>query len=194
MKLTHNQYKKFDRLNKRLASWQKKGTKSAIVQEVEAALLNFYDEEDIDISRMKYTRFKRSNDMTKDQIKKLERIANMMEAQPESKVSFFETDQNILSYNKAFQTSKKRYGVQVTDFDSYVKFYERMNNLSSRLKEYYSSKQIVTIFEYGFSKGLKYHEITKIMFNQSRATKTPDDQRYDKTIDKIKTYYNKHKK
>lgn len=195
MKLSHADYKLFDKMNKRLAAWEKSGAEHSIITEVKDALLTFYDEENIDVSRMKSIRFKRSNDMTEEQIKQQRMIAKMMEAQPESKVGFFRRDWDKMSKaEKAYQTSKKKYGAQVQDFASWVKFYEGMKAMSERVKEYYGSKQIVDIYEYGLKKGLKRSEITKILHNQSRSRTVPDDERYDRTIDKINSYYNKKNK
>lgn len=195
MKISKSDYRLFDKLNKRLAAWEKSGVEHSIITETKDSLLSFYDEEDIDISRMKSIRFKKSGDMTKEQIKQLRQIAKMMDAQKESKISFFKKNMDDMSrYEKSYETAKQRYGVQITDFPSYIKFIEKMNSLSQRLKEYYTSKQVVQILEYGLALGLSRSEVNKLMHNQARNKKTPDDERYDRTIAKIDKYYEKKMK
>ena len=186
MRLNKEQYRKMDRLNKRLDQWNKQKAKPYIIQEVEDMLLMFYNRENISTERMSAMHFKKKGEMTQEQIDELEAIADMMESAPESKVQYAKYHyEQLTKTEKAYQTAKGRYGVQIDNFADYLEFIDRMKNVNNRVKEYYDSKEIAKIYDYGIAEGLTESEVNKIMVSKARAKTTPHDERYDKTINMI---------
>lgn len=190
MSLTHDQYKKIDKLNKRLEQWDKKGTKSFAVTQTRDMLEEFYLKHNINTQKMKSLKFrKRTANMSQAEIDEMMTIADYFESAVGSKVSTY----NITS-NKSYETAKRLYPMQVKDFKSWVNWVDKMRNQDSALKEYYDSDEIAKIYDYGISKKLNEKEIEEIMKKQTMILTTARKKRYTETKNAIDDYFNNKKK
>jgi len=204
MQLTKEQYKKVDRLNKRIDEWNKKGVKSFAVEQTQDMLLSFYDRNGFDISKMTDVKFrKKTANMTQEQIDEMMTIADAFEIAGGSKVSTYlnkarKAKKDLSAYTesmkkiseKAMKSTMNEYKY-VTDFASFVRNIDRFNNMDNGIKEYYDSDEVAQIYDYGYSIGLSDAKIEKIMKQQIRNTKTAHDKRYEETVKKLNAEYNK---
>ena len=190
--MTQDEKNLLRKLNKRLAKWDEVDSESYIVQETRLALTNFYLENELEI-KSKTINFTTRSDLTQKQISDLMDIAKMFESAKTSNVGYYmenngsDVDERTI---KAFETAKQRYPATIKNFNDYVNWIDEMENTEKGFKEYYDSKTMARIYDYGYSLNLSTSEIQKMMKKQLRyGKKTPIEDRYQKTINRIDKYY-----
>lgn len=181
------------RMNKRLERWKKAGVESFIISEVKNSLLNFYLKHDIKAPAS--GRFTTRKGLTREQEKELVNLAKAMENVKQSNVGYYQKMAKKFDVNeatkKSYQTSKANYPSSFSSFEEWVKWTDMMQQENS-FTEYYDSKTLADIYDYGYSLGLSNKQIQSNMKKQMRyGKKTPFESRYDATIARIDKYYNK---
>lgn len=167
-KLTPNEYKLLDRMNKRLRTWHKNDLSSEVVNQIQNDLINFYAKYDIDNPSRDIILFKKSNRYTDEQKQEILQIARAMEFSKSSKLSYYkkhkEDDNRIkLSYEKI----KENPAYNVNSFSDYVKFVDDMNNAKAIIAELMQmdSDMVARVYSYSREHNLKTNEINDILVN-----------------------------
>lgn len=178
------------KLNKRMERMKKANIKSTIIEETKNMLLNFYLKHDIVAPRS--GRFTTRKNLTKEQEKELLSIARVMDRAKTSRVGYMKGKGAAASeqQRKSYETAKMNYPNLISDYSDYAQMIEMIENEDKSFKAYYDSKEMLQIYDYGYSLGLSTNDIQKQMKKQIRYGKQLDpEQRYDKTIARINDYY-----
>lgn len=183
------------RMNKRIQRWKKAGAESFAISEVKNMLLNFYLKHDLKAPEL--LTFTTRKDLTKDQEGELLRIAESMEAMKQTNVGYYKRKSNKMDVDaatqKSYETFKKNHPLFTPDFASWVQMRDTLEQEQHGFKEYYDSKTLIDIYEYGYSLNLRTEEIQTLMKKQIRYGKNkPYEQRYDATIARINKYYKQY--
>lgn len=178
------------KLNKRMERFRKAGLKSPIVDEVKNMLLNFYLK--YDIQAPPTGSFTTRSDLTKEEEKELFKIADVMDRAKSSNVGYYKgTGINVSEQQrKSYETMKASYPNIISNYGDYVGIIDKLQNEGKSFSAYYDSKEMLQIYDYGYSIGMSTNDIQKIMKKQIRyGKKVPEEQRYDRTIARINKYY-----
>lgn len=178
------------KLNKRMERMKKANIRSTIIEETKNMLLNFYLKHNIVAPRS--GRFTTRKNLTKEQEKELLSIARVMDRAKTSQVGYMKGKGAAVSeqQRKSYETAKMNYPNIISDYSDYTQMIEMIENEDKSFKAYYDSKEMLQIYDYGYSLGLSTNEIQKQMKKQIRYGKQLDpEQRYDKTIASINDYY-----
>lgn len=183
------------RMNKRIQRWKKAGAESFAISEVKNMLLNFYLKHDLKAPEL--LTFTTRKDLTKDQEGELLRIAESMEAMKQTNVGYYKRKSNKMDVDaatqKSYETFRKNHPLSTPDFASWVQMRDTLEQEQHGFKEYYDSKTLIDIYEYGYSLNLRTEEIQTLMKKQIRYGKNkPYEQRYDATIARINKYYKQY--
>lgn len=167
-RLTADEYKLLDKMNKRLRTWQKNNMSNEVVNQVKNDLLNFYLKHNINSPNREMLLFTKSNNLTSEQKEELLRIANAMNSAKSSKISYYKkmpTDDKRLQ--KAFQTVKNNPLYNVKTFADYVQWVDDMNNAKAIVAELMEldSAMIARVYGYGTDKKLTTEQVNEIMVN-----------------------------
>ena len=178
------------KLNKRMERMQKSGIKSTIIDETKNMLVNFYLKHDIIAPRS--GRFTTRQNLSEQEEKELLSIARIMDKAKTSLVGYMKGKGAAVSeqQRKSYETAKQNYPNLISNYGDYMQMIEKIENEDRSFKAYYDSKEMLQIYDYGYSLGLSANEIQKQMKKQIRYGKQLDpEQRYDKTIARINKYY-----
>lgn len=178
------------KLNKRMERMKKANIKSTIIEETKNMLLNFYLKHDIIAPRS--GRFTTRQNLTKEQEKELLSIARVMDRAKTSQVGYMKGKGLQVSeqQRKSYETAKQNYPNLISDYGDYSQMIDLIENEDKSFKAYFDSKEMLQIYDYGYSLGLSTNDIQKQMKKQIRYGKQLDpEQRYDKTIARINDYY-----
>ena len=181
------------RMNKRLERWKKAGVESFIISEVKNSLLNFYLKHDLKAPPT--ARFTVRKGMTREQELELINLAKAMENVKQSNVGYYKKLANKYDVSeatrKSYETAKRNYPASFGSFVEWVKWTDMMQQ-TNQFTEYYDSKTLADIYDYGYSLGLTSKQIQSNMKKQLRYGKnTPFESRYDATVARINKYYDK---
>lgn len=185
------------RMNKRIQRWKKAGAESFAISEVKNMLLNFYLKHDIKAPEL--LTFTTRKDLTKDQESELLRIAESMEAMKQTNVGYYKRKSEKMDVDtatmKSYETFRKNHPLSTPDFASWVQMRDTLEQEQHGFKEYYDSKTLIDVYEYGYSLNLRTEEIQTLLKKQIRYGKNkPYEQRYDATISRINKYYKQYYK
>ena len=185
------------RMNKRILRWKKAGAESFAISEIKNMLLNFYLKHDLKAPEL--LTFTTRKDLTREQENELIRIAESMEAMKQTNVGYYKRKAEKMDVNaatqKSYETFKANHPLSTPDFASWVQMRDSLEQEQHGFKEYYDSKTLIDVYEYGYSLNLRTEEIQEQLKKQIRYGKNkPYEQRYDATIARINKYYNKYYK
>ena len=185
------------RMNKRIQRWKKAGAESFAISEIKNMLLNFYLKHDLKAPEL--LTFTTRKDLTREQENELIRIAESMEAMKQTNVGYYKRKAEKMDINaatqKSYETFKANHPLSTPDFASWVQMRDSLEQEQHGFKEYYDSKTLIDVYEYGYSLNLRTEEIQELFKKQIRYGKNkPYEQRYDATIARINKYYNKYYK
>lgn len=183
------------RMNKRIQRWKKAGAESFAISEVKNMLLNFYLKHDLKAPEL--LTFTTRKDLTRDQEGELLRIAESMEAMKQTNVGYYKRKSKKMDIDtatmKSYETFKKNHPLSTPDFASWVQMRDTLEQEQHGFKEYYDSKTLIDVYEYGYSLNLRTEEIQTLLKKQIRYGKNkPYEQRYDATIKRINKYYKQY--
>ena len=185
------------RMNKRIQRWKKAGAESFAISEVKNMLLNFYLKHDLKAPEL--LTFTTRKNLTRDQESELLRIAERMEAMKQTNVGYYKRKSEKMDVDtatmKSYETFKKNHPLSTPDFASWVQMRDTLEQEQHGFKEYYDSKTLIDVYEYGYSLNLRTEEIQTLLKKQIRYGKNkPYEQRYDATISRINKYYKQYYK
>lgn len=174
MGLTIEDRKLFDRMNKRLDKFDKKGVQNEVVNLAREELLNIYlkeSESGTDLSRTNFNKFSMNTSMSEETLDDLRGLAKALEKSKTSKISYYKKDPTITQHARStYETLKgKEYGVN--DFQSFINFVDDLKGAmaTSEIANKLDSDQWARIYGYGKDRGLTTDEInTLIIDNVSR--------------------------
>ena len=183
------------RMNKRIQRWKKAGAESFAISEIKNMLLNFYLKHDLKAPKL--LTFTTRKGLTKSQEKELIRIAESMEAMKQTNVGYYKRKSEKMDISaatqKSYETFKVNHPLSTPDFASWVQMRDTLEQEQHGFKEYYDSKTLIDVYEYGYSLNLRTEEIQELLKKQIRYGKNkPFEQRYDATIARINKYYRKY--
>ena len=190
MAFTEEEKKLLRKLNKRMSRFEKAGADGNVIQQTKNLLQNWYLKYMINMP--KSGGFTTRNLNSPEAQEELLNIAKMMDRAKSSNIGYYKkygearNEQQIKSY----ETMKAKYPNLITDYASYVKFIDRLENEYKTFREYYDdSKELARIYDYGYAANLKTKEIQDLIKKQIRyGKKTPLERREDKTIQRINKY------
>ena len=188
--LTKEAYKMFDRLNKRLASWDKNGVSSEAVRRTRNDLLNFYTKHDIELKGDNLNFIKRQS-LTEEQQKELIAIGKSMEFQKSSSIQYYrknpEADKRgSMSYETV--RSNPEYGV--TNFQEYIQFIDDIKNAKANhaIMRNLESKQVARLYAYGKENDLTTDEVNTIIMQNVDGYRK-GERLYNFLMDEIEKFF-----
>ena len=167
--ITDDDRKLFDRMNKRLQTFDKQGIKNNIVELVRHELMNIYlDEQEnkgTDLGKTNFKKFSMNSSISDETLDELRGLAHAFENTKSSTMRYYKKHPTVAgNVARSFEELKDReYGVK--DFQSFVNFVDDLDNamqdkvLSSKL----DSKQWATIYGYGKDKDFTTDEINDLI-------------------------------
>lgn len=144
----------YDRLNRRLAKFDKAGVTNNTVDLVRHELRLFYESISADLSVKRIDKFTTSKQLTPQQQAELTAIANAMDNIKSSNLSYYTQHKDVDErFKKAYETTKKKYK-DVTDLQSYIDFVDRAkgSTVVEILKQFMDSDQAMRISMYATRK------------------------------------------
>lgn len=163
----------YDRLNRRLAKFDKAGVTNNTVDLVRHELRLFYESISADLSVKRIDKFTTSKQLTPQQQAELTAIANAMDNIKSSNLSYYTQHKDVDErFKKAYETTKKKYK-DVTDLQSYIDFVDRAKGSAvvGILKQFMDSGQAMRISMYATRKKMTDKQlITLIQKNYKKFT------------------------
>lgn len=165
-KLTPEEYKLLDKMNKRLRTWVKNNMSNEVINQIQNDLTIFYTKYNIDAPSRNIMLFKKSNRYTDQEKQELLRIAQAMNKAKSSKISYYRkmpTDNERLQ--KAFQSVRNNPLYNVNTFVDYIQWVDDMNNakeIVAQLMEI-DSDLVARTYGYGKEHNLTSEDINMIM-------------------------------
>ncbi|MBR6402945.1 MAG: hypothetical protein IKS48_06130 [Eubacterium sp.] len=160
------------------------------MDEVKNMLLNFYLK--YDIQAPPTGSFTTRQGLSAEEEKELFKIADVMDRAKSSNVGYYKgTGINVSEQQrKSYETMKASYPNIISNYGDYVGIIDKLQNEGKSFSAYYDSKEMLQIYDYGYSIGMSTNDIQKIMKKQIRyGKKVSEEQRYDRTIARINKYY-----
>lgn len=167
-KLTPDEYKLLDRMNKRLATWEKNDLTNDITNQVRTELLNFYTKHDIEYTGAT-VKFKKSNLYTVDEKREILAIAKAMEFTKSSSIKYYKANPNKAQHNylKSFETVRNKGVYGVKTFQDYINFIDDIKSAKANrdLIRNLDSKQIARLYAYGHDRDLSTEQINQLIID-----------------------------
>lgn len=167
-KLTPDEYKLLDRMNKRLATWEKNDLTNDITNQVRTELLNFYTKHDIEYTGAT-VKFKKSNLYTVDEKREILAIAKAMEFTKSSSIKYYKANPNKAHHNylKSFETVRNKGVYGVKTFQDYINFIDDIKSAKANrdLIRNLDSKQIARLYAYGHERDLSTEQINQLIID-----------------------------
>lgn len=163
--LSKEVYKMYDRLNKRLAVWDKNDASSEAVRRVRNDLLNFYTKHDIELKGDNLNFIKRQS-LTEEQQKELTAIAKSMEFQKSSSIQYYKTNPEADKRGTmSFETVRANPEYGVNTFQEYIQFIDDIKNAKANhaIMRNLESKQVARLYAYGKENDLTTDEVNTII-------------------------------
>ena len=165
-KLTPEEYKLLDRMNKRLATWEKNGLTNDITNQVRVELLNFYTKHDIEYKGAT-VKFKKSNLYTDEEKREILAIARAMEYTKSSSIKYYKSNPNKAKHNylQSYETVRNKGVYGVKTFQDYIRFIDDIKSAKANkdLIRNLDSHQIARLYGYGHEKNLTTEQINNII-------------------------------
>lgn len=165
-KLTPEEYKLLDRMNKRLATWEKNGLTNDITNQVRVELLNFYTKHDIEYKGAT-VKFKKSNLYTDEEKREILAIANAMEFTKSSSIKYYKSNPNKAKHNylKSFESVRNMSVYGVKTFQDYIKFIDDIKSAKDNkdLIRNLDSHQIARLYGFGHEHNLTTEQINDLI-------------------------------
>lgn len=165
-KLTPEEYKLLDRMNKRLATWEKNGLTNDITNQVRTELLNFYTKHDIEYTGAT-VKFKKSNLYTDEEKREILAIANAMEYTKSSSIKYYKSNPNKAKHNylQSYETVRNKGVYGVKTFQDYIRFIDDIKSAKANkdLIRNLDSHQIARLYGYGHEHDLTTEQINNII-------------------------------
>lgn len=200
----------YDRLNRRLAKFDKAGVTNNTIDLVRHELRLFYESISADVSmrNKRIDKFTMSKQLTDEQQQELTAIAQAMDNIKSSNLSYYTAHEGVDErFKKAYETAKGKYQ-EVTDLQSYIDFVDRArtSEIVHILTEFMDSDQAMRLTYYATKKGITDKQMSKLIQKNYKRFNDGDqlylflvgeiDKKYnkkvlDKTIRKRKTGGNK---
>lgn len=192
MPLSKDDIKLFDRMNKRMGSFQKRGYRNEIIDIVKNELTNIYLNEasknQTDLSRTNFNKFSMNQSMSDETIDQLRGLAQALEKNKSSTLRYYKENPTVTTNaRKTYESLKGRevtdpetgeakseYGVN--DFQGFINFVDNLNSamhdktISSKL----DSNQWARIYGYGINKGLDEDAVNKLISDNLKYYKDGD--------------------
>lgn len=165
-KLTPDEYKLLDRMNKRLATWEKNNLTNDITNQVRTELLNFYTKHDIEYTGAT-VKFKKSNLYTDEEKREILAIANAMEYTKSSSIKYYKSNPNKAKHNylQSYETVRNKGVYGVKTFQDYIRFIDDIKSAKANkdLIRNLDSHQIARLYGYGHEHDLTTEQINNII-------------------------------
>lgn len=165
-RLTPDEYKLLDRMNKRLATWEKNDLQNDVTNQVRIELLNFYTKHDIEYTGATI-KFKKSNLYTEQEKQEILSIARAMEYSKSSAISYYKRHPTKQEHNylQSFETVRNKGVYGVKTFQDYINFIDDIKSAKANkdLIRNLDSKQIARLYAYGHEKKLTTEQINDII-------------------------------
>ncbi len=165
-KLTPEEYKLLDRMNKRLATWEKNDLTNDITNQVRVELLNFYTKHDIEYTGAT-VKFKKSNLYTDEEKREILAIARAMEYTKSSSIKYYKSNPNKQSHNylQSYETVRNKDVYGVKTFQDYIRFIDDIKSAKANkdLIRNLDSHQIARLYGYGHERDLTTEQINNII-------------------------------
>lgn len=181
-------YKQLDRLNKRLARFDKQGVENNIVGIIRNELKTFYKNNKIKVDEKKPTNFIKRKTLTPEQEAELKLIADAMEFERSSSIGYYKRHKEETARSEqAYKKAQSEY--HFNSYSDYVKYVDKVSTMMKEktIRNALDSDQIMQLYTYGADIGIPDEEIeTVILFNLDKGTDT--NQRYDFIQNEIRNY------
>lgn len=167
-KLTTEEYRLLDRMNKRLETWERNKLTNDVTNQVRIELLNFYTKHDIEYTG-KTVKFKKSNLFTEGEKAEILAIAQAMEFSKSSSIKYYKAHPKKSEHNylQSFETVRNKGVYGVKTFQDYINFIDdiRTAKANKDLIRNLDSKQIARLYAYGHEKKLTTEQINQLIID-----------------------------
>lgn len=161
--------KLFDRMNKRLETFDKRGIKNNIVGLVRHELMNIYlneqEKNETDLHRTNFSKFTMNSNISDETLEELRGLAQALEKTKSSTMRYYKKHPTVAgNVEKSFEVLKgKQYGVK--DFQSFVNFVDDLDEAMQDkvMSEKLDSNQWARIYGYGKDKDFTTDEINDLI-------------------------------
>ena len=189
-KLTPEEYKLLDRMNKRLATWENNDLTNDITNQVRVELLNFYTKHDIEYKGAT-VKFKKSNLYTDEEKREILAIARAMEYTKSSSIKYYKSNPNKQSHNylQSYETVRNMGVYGVKTFQDYIRFIDDIKSAKANkdLIRNLDSKQIARLYAYGHERDLTTEQINQLIIDN--VTEYRDGSKLERFLmDEIEQY------
>lgn len=165
-KLTPEEYKLLDRMNKRLATWEKNNLTNDITNQIRTELLNFYMKHDIEYTGAT-VKFKKSNLYNEEEKREILAIAEAMEYTKSSSIKYYKANPNKAKHNylKSFESVRNKTAYGVKTFQDYINFIDDVKSAKANkdLIRNLDSKQIARLYGFGHEHNLTTEQINDLI-------------------------------
>ena len=172
MKITSNDRKVFDRLNKRYKEFRKKGVINNTWNLAINEIMSIYSDADmrgVDTSKWagsKQNIFTMSKNIDDETLQQLRKVAKYLDKTQSSKVSYYKRNKEIDDRAmRAYQTLKNRPDNDIDNLQDYIDMLDDMEQSKEikGIRDALSSDQIMRIYDYARSLNIKNADIEEII-------------------------------
>lgn len=174
MKISSNDRKLFDRLNKRYKEFKKKGVINNTWNLAINEIMSIYSDADmrgIDTSKWagsKQNIFTMSKNIDDETLQQLRKVAKYLDKTQSSKVSYYKGNKEIdKRAMRAYQTLKNRPDNDIDNLQDYIDMLDDMEQSKEikGIRDALSSDQIMRVYDYARSLNIKNADIEEIIRN-----------------------------
>ena len=180
MPLTNEDRLLFDRMNKRMNEFTKRGLRNEMIDivqhELESIYINEQETQGTNLHRTNFHKFSMNRNLSEETLDDLRGLAKGLEKAKTSKISYYRKNPTVTTYaESSYETLKtKNYGI--TDFQSFINFIDDRNNAmeSQTITDALASTQWAELYGYGIDKGLDSDTINKVIEDSIKKYKNGD--------------------